>query len=168
MIMKGCMVEEGTAFTKKLRENKREGIIFLSFVALFVVILLGIRGLNIGNAHNPGAAFMPFWSGVLLLLLVTANFWINVRKGSKGVQEAIRPGIKTMLVLAGILAYIVITPYLGFILTIFLLLVFFFSLIERKNFGLILLTSGVTSLVVYLIFVTFMKCQFPRGILGIG
>ncbi len=143
-------------------------MIFLSFVALFLLILLGIRGLQIGNAHSPGAGFMPFWSGVLLLFLAGVDFWMSFTKRAKHTYEAIRPSFRTILVLGGILAYTVITPYLGFILTIFLLLVLFFSLIERKKFGVILLTSGVTTLITYFIFVSFMKCQFPRGILGIG
>lgn len=152
----------------KLRENRREGIIFLSFLILFFLILLGIRGLKIGNAHNPGAGFMPFWSGVLLLLLAAINFWRSFTKASKDAHQVIKPSFKTIFVLAGILAYTVIAPYLGFSLTIFLLLVLFFSLIERKNFPLILIISGATTILTYLVFVTLMKCQFPRGFLGIG
>jgi len=168
-IWKGLRVEQiRPSLMRKLRENGREGIIFLSFLLLFFLTLLGIRGLKIGNAHNPGAGFMPFWSGILLLLLAAVNFWRSFTRGAKDAHQVIKPSFKTIFVLAGILAYTVIAPYLGFSITIFFLLVLFFSLIERKNFPLIIIISGVTTILTYLVFVMLMKCQFPRGILGIG
>jgi hypothetical protein len=151
------------------REKKREVIIFLSQVALFFLILAGIWNLPVGSAHNPGPGFLPFWSDILFLLLSLINFFLQLKKGSEvGSEQRIRPGITPVLVLMGILGYILVTPYLGFLLTIFLLLLLFFSLTERKNFPLLLVTSGVTTVLTYLVFVVFLKCQFPKGLLGIG
>jgi hypothetical protein len=67
----------------------------------------------------------------------------------------------------GLVIYVLIFEWLGFIITTFLLVTFLLRLLEQKKWWNILLTAGVITLSTFIIFNVFLKSGLPKGTLGV-
>jgi len=74
---------------------------------------------------------------------------------------------KIIIILIGIILYATLLQKLGFSFTTFLVMALFFKVIGAQRWFFVLLSSFLTTLVIYLIFEVWLKSQFPKGILGI-
>jgi putative tricarboxylic transport membrane protein len=146
-----------------------------SLVWIILGICLCARSveLNLGDLHRPGPGFMPFLSGVFLILSGLALLFSTMSKeaGEEGEQKEQRIWAKAnlknifipLLILVG---YILILEPLGFIITAFLFLFILFELTEPKRWLKHLAFSAATVFLSYLIFSVWLNCRFPQGILG--
>jgi putative tricarboxylic transport membrane protein len=135
---------------------------------LFMVYSLPIYESTIGGGGGPGAGAFPFWIGL------ATTFWgaIYLRQAlqNRDLGKFIPPQREQRAVLAktavSILAYLALMPFLGFLLTSFLLLLYHLKWIGgyRMRFALPFALAA-TALISYC-FQVLLYISLPRGLIG--
>jgi putative tricarboxylic transport membrane protein len=143
--------------------RKRLASLFL--LALSIFFSVQSYSLGMGNVHNPGAGFIPFFSGIALgCLSLTAVIKTTGKK-----RERVDSGgnwKKPLWVLGSLTIYVILFERLGFLVASFLFLIF--SLLNfrpRRLLG-ILIVSFVTVSLSYIVFGLWLRVQLPKGVLG--
>jgi len=142
----------------------------------FLWVFLGVAlcwmsyQIGIGEASSPGSGFIPFLTGCLLLFLALIHlikgFFIPLNpEWKKGFWEGIQWG-KLAWVISALFAYLLLLPVLGYFGVTFLFLIFLAKLLEPQRWRDILLISALSSVISYIIFGYWLKCQFPMGYLS--
>lgn len=134
-------------------------------------VCLGGHRLGFGTFHDPGPGFMPFLSGLCLGLLALVDLIHGVIRKWKTerVDEEIWGGIdwrKVILTFAVLITYTISLSRLGFFLGTTLLLIFLIRMMRPRPWWVILLISGITTSLFYLVFEIFLGIPFPGGFLG--
>lgn len=121
------------------------------------------RDLTYMTEFAPGAGFLPFWLGVLLVALV-AGFLLTTRAaGPAGDGATPLDRRKVAAVSMGLVACIAVIGWLGFAASIAAYLLYLLRAVERRGWG---LSAGValgTTLGLYLVFQAWLKVPLPRG-----
>ena len=146
----------------------REGIFNLSVFVLGVVVIAESVRLGFGGLEQPGAGLFPFFAG---LTICTAQLFVIIksvfRKGKQTEFPANKGATKRLAALIAVLVgWIVVMPFLGYILVTFAAVFAFAKLLGLKGWGRPLLLSAGTSLGVYLLFDRLLYLDLPRGLLG--
>jgi hypothetical protein len=137
----------------------------LFLFALAAFFCMKSLSLGIGSLRNPGAGFVPFWSGTLLAGLSLVIFVKSI--GEKNVELQIGKGWKKCAwVLGSLLFYCFFLENLGFPITAFIIIFSLLSLQSRKWVGIFLATL-LTVFLSYVIFEFWLGVRLPKGILGI-
>jgi putative tricarboxylic transport membrane protein len=149
-----------------------EGLIWLLLGAGFCA---GSFKLKIGTLQNPGAGFIPFLVGTLLigfgLIMFLSTRWgpwaRSERKetgnsGTRSFKDFFIPSA-TLLILLG---YVLLLESLGFLLSSVIFLFLLFKISDPRKWLLPIALSVTTVIISYLLFSVWLKGQFPRGILG--
>ncbi len=137
--------------------------IFLLGLGIFVCFQ-GID-LTLGKPSLPGPGFVPFLLGTILTLLALCYLKQSLRRKEKGSKSGSFSGYPRLILAIGVMAlYALIVNWLGYILTTFLLFVFWLSLIERKNWVQIISLACVAVVGAYF-FNTLFSIQLPTGLL---
>jgi putative tricarboxylic transport membrane protein len=148
------------------------GFVWLVLGACFCI---GSFKLKIGGLHNPGAGFIPFLVGSLLITLglimgVSNLFRPRTRMEERGGRKSGRENLKnlfvpflTLLILVG---YVILLEPLGFLLSTFIFLFLLFKISAPHTWLLPIGLSMSTVIVSYLLFSVWLQSQFPKGILG--
>jgi putative tricarboxylic transport membrane protein len=139
----------------------------LFWVAVGVLACYGASRLGIGNVAEPGAGFIFFWSGLVLIILSLIVF-ADVVRSSEDTVRAI-PEInwpKIALVLFSLLLYAFFLERLGFVLTTFALMSFLLGCIEGTGWPRSLGIAGAAVLTSYAMFELWLKIRLPKGIFG--
>ena len=150
-----------------MKKDQISGAFWL-FVAL-IVIWQSLQ-VQMGNYRSPGPGFIPFCVGlgmavISVVIILRSIFLTSDAKLTSWLtrESAIRLGIVTI----GLLLYAFLFVYLGFPLSTFFLLIFLLKGIEPQPWRIsVPLAVGITASV-YFLFRVFLKCELPRGILGI-
>src|SRR4051794_10235682 len=135
----------------------------LVLAAFFVILGLlwvgaAIR-MPLWEGFAPQSGFMPLWYGVLLIGLTSAVlFNLSRQKESAKAEE---PIAKPLLVLAIFAAGIAGLEPMGFGPAIFLMLLFMFAFVERLPIVSSVLVAAGTTLVLFLIFRTWLNVGLP-------
>jgi putative tricarboxylic transport membrane protein len=145
----------------------------LIWIALGVGLCVGSMMLKLGHLHRPGTGFMPFLSGVSLvilgLILVFSSTSKRLRE-EKGLGEKklwVKGNWKTFVfTLLALFGYAFLFEILGFITATFLFFLFLFKLGNPKKWLGPLVLSGATVVLSYLVFSVWLMCPFPKGIFG--
>ena len=142
------------------------------FGFLFGVFIIrdGVR-LDIGGFHQPepglfvllGGVFLAIFSALILLQSILAKTITTDSETRGGIEN---PWV-IVFIFMGLVIYVLIFEWLGFIITTFLLVTFLLRLLEQKKWWNILLTAGVITLSTFIIFNVFLKSGLPKGILGV-
>ncbi len=145
----------------------------LIWFILGIIICIESIKLNLGNFHNPGPGFLPFVSGATLGLFGSILTFSTILKRSgkegelNGKVICVKRNWKTFfLILLTLFAYSFLLEYLGFAVTTFIFLSILFKLKEPKRSVMPFVFSAVATILSVLIFVVWLKCQFPGGIFG--
>ena len=136
---------------------KGELALALVFVALGVLWIVRAATMPLWDGFAPASGFMPLWYGVLLVVLagaVAAPLFLRT-------APAEEPVGKPLLVLAVVAATIVGFGLVGFAISIFLLLLVLFAVIERLPLGRSILVAAGTTAVLYLVFKTWLGVPLP-------
>ena len=139
----------------------------LFWVAVGVLACYGASRLGIGNVAEPGAGFIFFWSGLVLIILSLIVFADAVRSSEATVQAI--PEInwpKIALVLFSLLLYAFFLERLGFVLTTFALMSFLLGCIQGTGWLRSLGIAGAAVLTSYAMFELWLKIRLPKGIFG--
>ncbi len=126
--------------------------------------------LGLGSVHNPGTGFLTFWAAAILGTLSLVLFLMAFLKKEAATRAPIFKGTgwkRVLFVLAVLVIYAVLMPVLGYLISTFLLMSLLFWVLEKKRFGVVLLSAFLTTFVTYLVFSKWLNCQFPEGLFGL-
>jgi putative tricarboxylic transport membrane protein len=139
----------------------------LFWIAVGLLACYGAARLGVGSITDPGAGFIFFWSGLILIILSLLVFADAVRSSEDTVRQM--PEInwpKIALVLFSLLMYAFFLERLGFVLTTFVLMSFLLGCIQGagwfRSFGI----AGAAALTTYAMFELWLKIRLPAGIVG--
>jgi putative tricarboxylic transport membrane protein len=130
----------------------------LLFAALGALWLARAVRMPLWEGFAPDSGFLPLFYGVLLLALSLGVMLQVVRAPAPAPGETIR---KPLVVLAALAAAVAALPFAGFTLTVFALLFFLYSRVERLPLVTSAAVSGVTTGVLYLVFKTWLGVPLP-------
>jgi len=140
----------------------------LVFFLLAILVMRESLNLSLGDIHNPGPGFIPFFLGLSLILLSSLNFCSPDRRTDEEAFRAIwKKGKNIFLIFAGLLFYLLLFNTLGFLINTFWLMIYLIRLAGAEGFKKGILISLLTIVVIYIIFYRLLIIPFPRGILGL-
>ncbi len=150
--------------------KRAEQVTCIFWLALAGSVCWGAFQLNLGIPSEPGSGFLPFGTGLLLGILALVHLvQITFRKTEK--QESFLGEVRWKRggsLVFSLFFYVLLLPWLGYIVATFLFMLVLFSLYERRKWWVVgslsLLVIGVT----FLVFHHWLKVQFPPGFLRIG
>jgi len=125
---------------------------------------------NIGNMIRPGPGLLPLGLGVLLIFLSLILLLGQAKKSLLDKQKVAffsTPGGWKKVAYAVLILVLAAFSFekLGYLLTVFLLIVFLMLGAEFKSWKRIFLVAFFTALGVYLVFVLLLEQPLPRGFL---
>jgi putative tricarboxylic transport membrane protein len=133
---------------------------FLVLVGLIVV--WERRVLPLGTTHHPGPGYVPLLLAILLILLGAILFIRG--KGSAALGSLGWPEAPHAIAILGCcVAVTVLMEWIGYRLTLLIVLGFLFGIVERINLWLTLLLTAGLSLGTFWLFDTFLRVPLPRG-----
>lgn len=134
------------------------------WIAVGLLACYGASRLGLGSVAEPGAGFIFFWSGLVLIILSLIVLADAVRNFGDGVPQM--PEInwpKIALVLLSLLLYAFFLERLGFVLTTFVLMSFLLGCIEDTGWFRSLCVAGAAALTSYAMFELWLKIRLPKG-----
>jgi putative tricarboxylic transport membrane protein len=149
-----------------MRTYDRAGAIFWFFFST-AVLVQSIR-MGVGTLGNPGMGFMACGASGIMALLSLILLVQSFMRG-KGTEEPARPftGLLLGRVVGFVMAvflYVLVLPYLGYLVTTFLLMACLLLIVGRHKWWLLISFPGLSSLVSYYVFAKLFHCPFPAGI----
>jgi len=152
--------------------KKAEQIICLLWIALAIGVCSGSFNLKLGTVSEPGPGFLPFGAAALLGIFAAIHL-VNLTLKPASQEKMELPWVHTrwekgLYIVIALLAYTLFLPGLGYLLDTLLLMLFLFTILERKKWWVVLAYSLLVIVVSYLVFAVWLMVQFPRGFLGIG
>ena len=124
------------------------------------------RGLRFGSAVAPGPGFFPLCLATALCL-VGIGLLLQARRLAPG-DPIVGAGAGRRFAVAGtlgaLLVYALVLERLGFLLATFLLLVFFFKVLQRQGWLVVVSGSLATALLSWLVFKVWLGVNLPGGL----
>lgn len=139
-------------------------ILFL--IGLFIIFYAPQFGL--GSPSMPGPGFMPFLTGLVICSFSMITFLRAFLDKAGGIEE-IWAKIKFQKLIFTILILIIYTLLLkkiGFIVCTFFLILILVRYTGSRTWFVSILCGGLSSILSYLLFETWLKAQLPKGIFG--
>ena len=140
------------------------------FLAVGIFFASYARTVEIGDWHEPGPGFLPFWAGIVLAGMAVALLWGSYARKAWALRPSFFPRTdswkRVLATFLALIAYNLLLPHLGFTLTTFLFLIFLIKSIFPQNWVRTLLVSALGSTAARLLFINFLETQLPRGFLG--
>jgi len=138
----------------------------LFVIGLFIVFYAPQFGL--GSLSVPGPGFMPFLAGLVICGFSIITFIRAFLTKSAGVDEIwanvkLKKMILTLLML---IVYTFLLRKIGFIICTFFLILILVRLAASRSWLSSILIGGLSAILSYLLFETWLKAQLPKGILG--
>ncbi len=148
--------------------DRRIGLFWL--VLATYVCIASVR-MGVGTLRNPGMGFMTFGSSALLGIL---SLILLLRTFSSEKKEEIKAGSvfvgrlwkRVLWVFIALLVYSEVMPWLGYLISTFLLMSFLYGVVRGQRWWWVLVSSLITTIVTYYVFSILLNCQFPAGLLG--
>ena len=137
------------------------------WIVVGILACYGATGLGLGSIAEPGAGFIFFWSGLILVILSFMVLVQSVRSTEDTAQGTAEISwSKIALVLLSLLLYGFFLERLGFVFSTFLLMSFLLGWIEDTNWSRSLAVASTAALASYGIFELWLKIRLPKGIFG--
>jgi putative tricarboxylic transport membrane protein len=157
--------------SEALAMNIYEQVLNLIWILMGFGICLYSIGLKLWMASKPGSGLIPFIAGFIIGIVGLVRFVGDWRKaaGKEKVKKfwenpAYRRRI--FFVLVGFFAMAVLLPKLGFLFTSVIVTSFLLYVIEPQNIFKVIGIAIMSCLGVYVLFVTLLQVNLPRGFLG--
>jgi hypothetical protein len=149
--------------------DKREiagGLIWLFFAVLVIISSLK---LGVGEFHNPGPGFFPFWSalclGIITMMLLGNHFLKKdaaENTSTAGIWKTLNWGRNVVIVIA-LFIYCLVLPILGYIpATLGLMMILFYT--GKMKPWAVICASLLAVLLTYCLFYYGLKTPLPRSI----
>jgi putative tricarboxylic transport membrane protein len=140
------------------------------FLAVGIFFALYARAVEIGDWHEPGPGFLPFWAGNILSVMALALLVGSYGRKASPARPSFFPQTnswkRVLATFLALIAYNLLLPYLGFTVTTFLFLTVLVKFIFPQTWMRTLLVSILGSVVARLLFINFLETQLPKGFLG--
>lgn len=150
----------------------REELTSLIWLGVAIFICIGSLRLSLGNFHNPGPGFFPFWAGVIMAISAGIVYFQSRR--SSTANEMKKPlwahkgrVLKMVLTALALFAYAGSMEYLGFLISTSIFLAFLLRAIEPQRWSLVIFEALTASGIAYFIFEIWLKAQLPKGVFQI-
>jgi putative tricarboxylic transport membrane protein len=142
----------------------RDRVAAVVLVAFGVVALQQATHLRIGSIVRPGPGFFPvvLAAGFTLVCVALAVRAFRSRIASDPVAASLSFR-KMGATIAALFVYALVLERVGFVVSTFALLLFFFRGLERQRWTVALAGSIVTACVTYLVFKVWLHVQLPPG-----
>ena len=154
-----------------MKNKTVEQVFNLFWILLGIGICIESVREKLWSASGPGSGFMPFLTGVLIVLIGCVMLVGKRSKDAKGEGEekfwnnpATRNRVFFLLV--GLCAMAFLLPRLGFLLTSILITVMMIRVLEKKKWTTTWAVSLASGLAIYFLFQFLMQIRLPRGFLG--
>jgi len=134
-----------------------------------LVTCIEAHRLNLGDIHQPGPGFFPFWTGIIMAILSLIVLFQSIReKESKDsmVQDEPFGSWNIVVVLAVLTIYFLSLEKVGFLLNTFLFIGIMLKLIYFQSWRTTILGALGTAIAAQLLFNVLLNAQIPSGILG--
>lgn len=139
----------------------------LVILGLSAALVLDTRKLSFWADTTPGPAFVPVWLAIAGAVLFVLRL-LEARRLQTAPEWPDRPALRRVaLVLGGLVAVPLLSPVLGLIPALALLIAFLLLGVLRRPLVPSLATLAVTIGLIYAIFVGWLRVPLPTGILGI-
>jgi putative tricarboxylic transport membrane protein len=150
----------------------RATISFLFWLVVGVAVALGSVRLGVGQVNNPGAGFLSFYAGLLLIILSLILAVLEIRKRRRMFKFSSSfslPISKNLAIALGSLfGFALILEMLGYLISTGLFVFVLFKITApRKWVGPLFWAIGI-SLVTYFLFSVLLECNFPKGVFNLG
>jgi len=153
--------------------HKRDLVSSVFFLGIAVLVIIGSFQYSTWDRYGPGPGLFPLFLGVvflgLSLILFLNAVLIHLENKGPGLTERrrqslsdLRPVVKYLV--SVLLFYVLFEP-LGYLLTIFLFMVFVLKMLAGKSLKFSLFIAIPAALFVSLVFVNLLGVTFPEGIL---
>ena len=142
----------------------------LFWMALGAFVAWSGWDLELGTLTDPGSGFLLFWVGLIMIGLAAAVLVNALRRAAAASSpfQAIVGWHRVVLVLVALTVYGWALPWLGFILTTTVVLVFLFKAVEPQRWSVAIGGAVASALIAYLIFKVWLGAQLPSGFLDLG
>ena len=139
----------------------------LLMLALSGAIAFDTRKLSFWADTTAGPAFMPVWLAIAGAVLVVLRL-IEARGSPTTIEWPDRPAlVRVALILGGLAAVPILSPLLGLVPSLALLVAFLLIVVLRQPLWPSFATLAITIGVIYGIFVGWLGVPLPKGIFGI-
>lgn len=151
----------------------RDRDIISSALCIVVAILFCAGGLKygLGSFSRPEPGLYPFILGLIFIGLSMALLFTSLKKKQDAIRERFFPprekAYRLVLSLVFLYAYGMAMDQLGYVVTTFFFLVGVLRFVGLQKWKTVLTTSFLATLFSFLLFVTLLKSQLPKGPLGI-
>jgi hypothetical protein len=115
---------------------------------------------------TPATGFLPFWYGVLLVLLAGAILVQRVRQGADEAGDPIDSPRKPLIILLVVIAAVLGLETVGFVTSIFLTMLILFVVVEKLPLVPAAVVSAAVTAVLYFMFGKWLGVPLPAGLLG--
>jgi len=142
----------------------------LFWLVVGIGIVFGSLKYGFGSLQAPGAGFITFFAGAILILLSAGLLVSSIR--SQEPESGLRllwKGLearKVLYVLILLVIYALLLKHVGFLISTFVLLIFLFRVKANYHLLNVILMSFLVTAGSYLLFQVWLKVQLPKGILG--
>ncbi|MBS3906356.1 MAG: tripartite tricarboxylate transporter TctB family protein [Syntrophaceae bacterium] len=145
-----------------MTKDRLSGIILL---LLAVFVMIETRVLPLGTHSRPGPGYLPLLlSSFLAILGVILIVWGRLASSWRSVKWS--EGLHALAILAGSVFTTLTLETLGYRLTMLILMVFLFGVMERLKWWMVFSLSVGLSFGSFWLFDTMLKVILPRGGLG--
>ncbi|MCX5819795.1 MAG: tripartite tricarboxylate transporter TctB family protein [Deltaproteobacteria bacterium] len=147
-------------------ESHPLGSIVMVIIGLTVTV--GSFHYGFGSFEEPGAGFVPFFSGVCMASFAAIPLIISLKRGWKPLRSLWegKKWNRMAVVTAALFLYCFSLKVLGFVLATILIMLLFSRLLRKPKWWVTILTALVTTAGFYILFQVFLESQLPRGFLG--
>ena len=153
--------------------KKRDAVTAACWIFLGLIIAVWSLTFPFGEWKAPGPAFLPFSLGLILAFLGTILFFQAIKRSDRDEPASFVRLIpngdsfkRVALTIVGMFLAAALLDMLGFVLTVFLLILFLTRTIAPPQWGFSVIYSLAVALGSYVLFQVLFKTQFPRGFLG--
>lgn len=136
------------------------------FVTMGLAFVFGGLALGVGEASHPGPGMFAFVVGGVVALLATIEFVRERRQSEIRIRcPDLRAHAGALMVLSGLVAFLLVAQTVGFLPSLFALVLFLVYRVGLQSIWTSLIYSGSTIAVVFALFENLLGMQFPRGLL---
>jgi len=126
--------------------------------------------IEIGAWNEPGPGFLPFWGGIILVMMslsLLAITWKRVGLASPSFFPESDSWKRVTATFVALIAYNLVFDVLGFTLATFLFIGFLVKFIFPQSWLRSFIVAASAALIAKLLFVNFLQTQLPKGFLGL-
>jgi len=136
------------------------GSVFLIFLG--IAVMIGALGLGLGNVEQLRPGFLPFLSGIALTAL-SLFLLIRAWQGKTAPVEPFEQWRRPVAVLAGLVFYVIIFNYLGYLISTAILSGIILRVFDMKSKWVLITVSIGIAVGTYLLFDGLLAVHLPAG-----